>query len=41
MGKGLDRSCPMGPAILHRNFVADPTTLELTLSPASTQRSTR
>jgi 2-keto-4-pentenoate hydratase/2-oxohepta-3-ene-1,7-dioic acid hydratase in catechol pathway len=31
-GKGLDRSCPMGPIILTRDRVADPGALELSLT---------
>ena len=31
-GKGLDRSCPMGPYILTKDEVPDPTVLELTLT---------
>jgi 2-keto-4-pentenoate hydratase/2-oxohepta-3-ene-1,7-dioic acid hydratase in catechol pathway len=31
-GKGLDRSCPMGPVIVTRDEIADPTQLELSLT---------
>ncbi len=31
-GKGLDRSCPMGPFVVTRDEIADPTQLELSLT---------
>ena len=31
-GKGLDRSCPLGPVLLHKDAVADLNALELTLT---------
>ena len=31
-GKGLDRSCPMGPIVVTRDEIADPTQLELSLT---------
>ena len=31
-GKGLDRSCPMGPVVVTRDEIADPSRLELSLS---------
>jgi 2-keto-4-pentenoate hydratase/2-oxohepta-3-ene-1,7-dioic acid hydratase in catechol pathway len=31
-GKGLDRSCPMGPFVVTRDEIADPTQFELSLS---------